>query len=96
MPEKYQEEIEEIVETLKIQQYFKKMIGAPTSKIEAIKSLIEEYSIRPDSAVMIGDSSSDYEAATANQVPFVLRKTKFNKELQEKLDCFIIEDFCNA
>ena len=42
---------------------------------------------------MIGDSSSDYEAALANQVEFILRKTVLNKKLQEQLNCQMIEDF---
>ena len=50
-------------------------------------------SIKLDQAVMIGDSSSDYEAAIANRVNFVLRRTNLNKELQKKLECSMIMDF---
>ena len=88
-----QAEIEEIIITLQIQHYFKKVIGAPTRKMDAIRMLLAEYSIKLDQAMMIGDSSSDYEAAIANRVNFVLRRTNLNKELQEKLECSMIIDF---
>ncbi len=90
-----QSEIEEILSTLQIKQYFLQVVGAPTKKGEAIKSLLAEYSIKSEQAVMIGDSSSDYEAAKANQVPFVLRRTNLNRFLQEKLICPMIDDFQN-
>ena len=90
-----QTEIEEILDVLQIQQHFRKVIGAPTSKGDAICMLLSEYSITPDQAVMIGDSSSDYEAASANNVPFVLRRTNLNQTLQEKLTCPMINDFYN-
>ena len=90
-----QEEIEEIISILAIEHYFKKVIGAPTRKNHAIKMLLDEYLISPEQSVMIGDASSDYEAALYNRVPFVLRKTSLNKGLQEKLKCRMIEDFCD-
>jgi len=86
-------EIEEILEELKIQKYFKNIIGTPTRKVDAIKMLLAEYSISPDQAVMVGDSRSDYEAATENHVPFVLRRTNLNQALQERLTCPMIDDF---
>ena len=43
---------------------------------------------------MIGDSISDYEAAVINHMPFVLRETNLNKNLQKKLNCLVIVDYC--
>ena len=88
-----QSEIEEILNKLQIKQYFCKVIGAPTNKKDAIKTLLDEYLIAVDSAIMIGDSSSDYEAAAANEVPFVLRRTSLNSVLQARLSCLMIEGF---
>jgi phosphoglycolate phosphatase-like HAD superfamily hydrolase len=90
-----QKEIEEILNALKLSQYFHKVFGAPTTKTIAIKNLLAQYSIRPDQSLMIGDTSSDLDAASINQVPFVLRRTNLNKYLQETLTCKMIEDFCN-
>jgi phosphoglycolate phosphatase-like HAD superfamily hydrolase len=36
------------------------------------------------SALVVGDSEVDYQAAIKNNVPFVLRRTKANHYLQEK------------
>jgi phosphoglycolate phosphatase-like HAD superfamily hydrolase len=88
-----QQEIEEIISELKIQYYFQQVVGSPTSKNRALKILLEKYTIDPEDSIMIGDSSSDYEAALANQVEFILRKTVLNKKLQEQLNCQMIEDF---
>jgi phosphoglycolate phosphatase-like HAD superfamily hydrolase len=88
-----QKEIEEILCQLKIENYFKKVVGSPTAKKDAIKALLKQYSISPEKAIMIGDSISDYDAAKANNMAFLLRKTRFNKELQEGLNCQMINDF---
>ena len=88
-----QKEIEEITQKLKISEYFKQIVGSPKSKKVAIKELINKYSINIDDALMIGDSISDYDAASENQIKFILRKTTFNKKLQKKLECTMIENF---
>ena len=88
-----QVEIEAILNALKITEYFSEVIGSPTPKNEAIKMLLDRYNIESRQAVMIGDSISDYMAATENQVKFVLRKTKLNKVLQQQLDCLMLDNF---
>jgi len=88
-----QSEIEEILNELQIRQYFLSVIGSPTEKSDAIRTLLTEYNVERDKTVMIGDSSSDYKAAIANHVPFVLRCTDLNKDLQNTLDCPMIKDF---
>ena len=89
-----QQEIEEIMINLNIENYFEHIIGFPTKKRDAIKTLLDKYSINPEHAVMIGDSISDYEAAVINHMPFVLRETNLNKNLQKKLNCLVIVDYC--
>jgi phosphoglycolate phosphatase-like HAD superfamily hydrolase len=42
---------------------------------------------------MIGDAITDYNAATENRVSFILRRTAFNKNLQEQLNCQMIKNF---
>jgi hypothetical protein len=41
---------------------------------------------------MIGDSETDLEAAAANDIPFLLRSTKFNKSLREVYSVPTFED----
>lgn len=86
-------EIKEISAALNISHFFHNIIGAPTDKVDAISRLLNEYQIVAERAVMIGDSLSDYQAAVANKVPFVLRRTSLNQGLQRSLDCSMIEDF---
>ena len=88
-----QSEIEEILSPLKIKHFFKEIIGAPTTKVDAIKILLKKYMIIPKNSVMIDDSSTDYNAAKLNGVPFVLRRTNLNKTLQTQLCCPMIYNF---
>ena len=88
-----QQEIEEILTQLDIYDYFEKIIGSPNSKSEAIEILLLQYNVSLESAIMIGDTISDYEAASFNNVPFILRKTKLNNKLQDELNCSMIKDF---
>jgi len=88
-----QKEIEDIISSLQIIKYFRKVTGSPVSKIEAIKIILEEFLIQSDRAVMIGDSTSDYEAAIENNLNFVLRKTKLNHNLQSLVNNNLIDNF---
>jgi phosphoglycolate phosphatase-like HAD superfamily hydrolase len=88
-----QQEIEEILITLNIWRFFEKVIGTPTKKIDAIRMLLMKYAILPEEAVMIGDSIYDYEAATVNNVPFVLRKTNLNVVFQKTITTPMIDNF---
>ncbi len=88
-----QKEIEYIVNQLEIKGCFMQIIGSPTKKVDAIKQLLMQHSIKSEQAIMIGDSSSDYEASMMNKVPFILRRTELNKRLQIGLDCQMFDDF---
>ena len=88
-----QQEIEEIISALKINHFFKKVVGSPVKKCDAIKRLLDKYKIDSEQSMMIGDSVSDYNAAVANKLSFVLRKTKLNKKLQNQLNCNMVDSF---
>ena len=90
-----QSEIEEILDTLQLKKFFCRVIGAPVSKDKAINQMLSEFSIKPEKALMIGDSSSDYDAALANQVPFILRRTNLNDSLQKRISCPMVNNFCD-
>ena len=81
---------------MEISKYFKKVIGSPTNKKDAIKIILSNENINLDDSIMIGDSCSDYEAAKENNVFFVFRKTDLNKKLQKKLKCQMIENFIDG
>jgi phosphoglycolate phosphatase-like HAD superfamily hydrolase len=88
-----QKEINYILTTLGIRQYFKEVIGSPTKKSEGIKFLINKHCINRRKSVMVGDSIHDYEASSDNLIDFILRKTDLNKALQDKVDYLIIDNF---
>jgi len=88
-----QNEIEKIVDDLDICNVFQEIIGSPTEKKTAIKKILAQYSLNPSNALMIGDSVGDYESSLVNDISFILRRTDFNKELQQELNCKIIDNF---
>ena len=88
-----QSEIEEILEALEIYGCLIEVVGAPAIKKDAVKELVRKYSVDPQKSVMIGDSMSDFQAASENHVVFVLRKTQLNVSMQTKLDCAMIDNF---
>lgn len=86
-------EIEYILNSLHLTQFFHKVIGSPTKKDVAIKNILEEFSINPNQSVMVGDSVSDYDASSINSISFILRCTSFNQHLQKNLDCPMIDNY---
>ena len=90
-----QNEIDQIVDAIGLRSCFTRIIGAPTNKKDAIHQLIQRYNIDTKISTMIGDSITDYQAAIENRIAFVLRKTKLNQSLQNKLKCYMINDFLN-
>ena len=88
-----QKEIESILYHLKIESYFKLVVGSPINKIQALSKILDKYNINLESSVMVGDSISDYEASIVNKITFILCKTKFNIFLQKQLNCIMVKDF---
>jgi len=88
------DEIEEILEKLDIKHFFFKIYGAPVLKRKAIFMELNNLAIKPEDAIMFGDSNSDYESAKDNDVLFVLRCTDLNKDLQ-KICKNTFKDFIN-
>jgi phosphoglycolate phosphatase-like HAD superfamily hydrolase len=79
-----QKEIESILHTLDIAQCFRQVYGAPASKTTAIGVVLAHLKCRAEYALMIGDSDADFDAAHANQVSFLLRRTALNQALQQR------------
>ncbi len=86
------DELNNIIKELGISNCFSSIYGAPMTKIDAIKKILMETKTIPSDTIMIGDSQVDLDAAVANDVPFILRKTNFNKKLVCSYSGIIIED----
>ncbi len=78
-----QGEIEHIVRTLGIDDCFGEIHGAPTGKSEAIAGVLRRHGGDRIETLMLGDAETDLKAARANAVPFLLRRTDLNRDLQD-------------
>jgi len=90
------EEIMDILKELGIVQFFDAIYGAPTPKEVAIADYLRIGSVLPENALMLGDSSSDYDASLVNGITFILRRTQLNQSLQIKYNCPMVDVFENG
>jgi phosphoglycolate phosphatase-like HAD superfamily hydrolase len=70
-----QVEIDWILERLHLHEVFHDVYGAPVTKSDAVRESLKRQQIRPAQSVFLGDSRTDFEAAQACSVSFVLRET---------------------
>lgn len=88
-----QEEIEDILVTLDLRSCFAAVYGAPKSKRDAIHETLATRQLTSDRCLMIGDSRADWDAALANQVPFLLRRHATNGQVFQHYTGKSVEDF---
>lgn len=88
-----QGEIEEILAALDLRPCFMDVYGAPMSKKDAIRTILATRQLGPQHCLMIGDANADWEAAQANQVPFLLRRHATNGRVFEHYTGDSIENF---
>lgn len=68
-------ELRDIVARRGLAHLFDGILGSPATKPAILRRILEERELAPEAVVMIGDGASDWEAAVAAGVPFVLRRT---------------------
>ncbi|HHT9105568.1 MAG TPA: HAD family hydrolase [Candidatus Wujingus californicus] len=86
-----QEEIEEIIRRRAINHFFKAVYGTPTKKSDAVREIMDRWSIKPDNALYIGDAMSDYIAARDNSVCFIARINN-NESVFSCVNCLKVKD----
>jgi phosphoglycolate phosphatase-like HAD superfamily hydrolase len=91
-----QAEIEDILAALGLTPCFREVHGAPTSKSDAIELVLARWNCAPADSLLIGDSDSDYAAASTAGVQFLLRRTALNRQLQRKHVGLQCEDFLHG
>ena len=79
-----QEEIEEILRAIELRHCFVEVHGAPAPKRAAVAGALRRLDCAPADAVGVGDSRTDLDAAIDNGVPFLLRRTPLNADLQSR------------
>ena len=87
------DELIDICKSINIYNYFYEIYGSPTSKSNAIKKSIINYNISPEKCLMIGDARVDIDAAKENNINFILRKHKYNRDLKINHFYSTINDF---
>ena len=85
-------EIIEILTSLNILDCFQTVYGSPTTKIKALNQEIQSDT-DVSKCLFIGDTLTDYEAASAFEVPFLLRETEDNKKLFMSYTGLLFNDF---
>lgn len=70
-----QEELEHIVESRGLSTFFTEIWGTPLGKVEIIRSILERYELSPGDVLLVGDGTSDHQAAIETGVPFFARTT---------------------
>ncbi|MDC3293783.1 HAD-IA family hydrolase [Alphaproteobacteria bacterium] len=88
-----QDEIELLLDKLKISHFFGAVYGAPRSKEECIENEINKLNLLASECVMIGDTFNDFQAAQHNQVDFIFRKHKSNGHVKLPPSVISICDF---
>lgn len=66
-----QEELERIVKLRKLDDYFVGVFGSPATKEQIARRIFEEFGVRNDEALFVGDAMTDFHAARACEVEFV-------------------------
>lgn len=79
-----EDEIISILNQIGISYCFKEVHGSPKIKKNVVFEVLKQQNVQSIDALLIGDSEVDFIAAQANSVPFLLRRTSHNKELQDK------------
>jgi phosphoglycolate phosphatase-like HAD superfamily hydrolase len=79
-----EEEMKYIIEALGMTSWFHEVHGAPRPKAAAVRSVLQRWACAAENALLIGDSTADYEAACSAGVQFLLRRTPLNGELQRR------------
>ena len=64
-------EVRNIVVTRGIDRYIHSVFGGPSSKISNIKTIFAKLDQKPEQAIFVGDTLSDFEVAAALFIPFV-------------------------
>lgn len=85
-------EMEYIIRQLALNSKFEKVCGSPKRKEKWSKEIIDKYRLNNKEVLFIGDAMTDFEAAEACRLHFVLRTHSENERLFEDKKCKKIPD----
>lgn len=87
------EEIVEICKATQFTQYFIDLHGSPEKKDYWTKKILVEENLQPNEVLFVGDATTDYDAAMANHVHFILREHDDNLDYFKDKDVIRVKDF---
>jgi phosphoglycolate phosphatase-like HAD superfamily hydrolase len=76
-----QNELREVAHRRGLTAHFHEIHGAPRTKVEIIRGILETHRWEPADVVVIGDSLTDYHAAQSLRIPFIGRRTAHHPSL---------------
>lgn len=89
------DEMKIIAEARGIDVFFKGIYGSPNSKDYWVKYLLSSKKLQKEECIFIGDALADYDAAIKNNIKFIVREHKDNKNLFPDKNILHIRDFEN-
>ena len=66
-------ELKKIVQRREMERFFDSVRGSPKNKVTLLGELMDEYQLKPEEMVFIGDAETDWRAARETGVPFIWR-----------------------
>lgn len=86
------EELEVVVGHREIRGYFEEVWGSPATKVEIVSDILARHGLDSGEVLFVGDSLTDYAAATEAGVPFLARETPHFVERWKELKAATIPD----
>ena len=86
-------EMEQILIARGIAEYFIEIHGSPEKKSVHISKIMSKYNYHPDELIFYGDAKTDINAAKKLNIPFILIKNSFNKNLANTFQGKMINNF---
>ena len=86
------QELDLIIKELCLDNIFYNVYGSPTGKKEGMQSTLNTLKIDKNKTVMIGDAIADLEAASACNIPFILKRNSINKKLFKNYTGYSVSD----
>ena len=90
-----EEELRHIVEKRDLTNFFQGVFGTPKSKTDIIRNIQSEHGFTSDRMLMLGDASTDFEAASETGLHFVGVFSEEMKAYWAEQDAYIAKDLNN-
>jgi beta-phosphoglucomutase-like phosphatase (HAD superfamily) len=91
-----EEELIEIISKRNAEGFFDDICGAPATKTENVKKLIDKFKLNAEKCVFIGDAQTDKDAADSCNMQFIARLTSENQLVWKNSDIIKVADLSDV